>query len=45
MLLVPARRDSKWKVLGPFGSGRSGGKTVAEVRAEMAAKGEETHSG
>jgi hypothetical protein len=45
MLLVPARRDSKWKVLGPFGSGRAGGKTVAEVRAEMAAKGEETHSG
>lgn len=45
MLLVPARKDSKWKVLGPFGSGRAGGKTVAEVRAEMAAKGEETHSG
>ena len=44
-LLWPPRRDSKWKVLGPFGSGRSGGKSVAEVRAEMAAKGEETHGG
>ena len=44
-LLWPARRDSKWKILGPFGSGREGGKSVAEVRAEMAAKGEETHSG
>ena len=41
MLLVPPRRDSKWKVQGPFG-GRSG-KTVAEARAEMAAHGEETH--
>jgi hypothetical protein len=43
-LLIPARKDSKWKVLGPFGSGRADGKTVAEVRAEMAARGEETHS-
>lgn len=42
-LLVPARKDSKWKILGPFGSGKAGGKTVAEVRAEMAARGEETH--
>jgi fucose permease len=31
-LLVPARRDSRWKLQGPFGSG--GGKTVAEARAE-----------
>jgi len=45
MLLIPARKDSKWKILGPFGSGRSGGKSVAEVRAEMAARGEETHGG
>ena len=42
-LLVPARKDSKWKILGPFGSGKAGDKTVAEVRAEMAARGEETH--
>ena len=32
MLLVPARRDSRWKLQGPFG--RGGGKTVAEARAE-----------
>jgi hypothetical protein len=31
MLLVPARRDSRWKLQGPFGRG---GKTVAEARAE-----------
>jgi fucose permease len=31
-LLWPARRDSRWKLQGPFGSG--GGKTVAEARAE-----------
>jgi hypothetical protein len=30
-LLVPARPDSRWKLQGPFGSG---GKTVAEARAE-----------
>ena len=30
-LLVPARSDSRWKLQGPFGSG---GKTVAEARAE-----------
>jgi hypothetical protein len=30
-LLVPARADSRWKLQGPFGSG---GKTVAEARAE-----------
>jgi hypothetical protein len=41
-LLWPPRKDSKWKVQGPFG-GR-GGKSVAEVRAEMAAHGEETHA-
>jgi fucose permease len=32
MLLIPARKDSRWKLQGPFGSG--GGKTVAEARAE-----------
>jgi fucose permease len=32
MLLWPARRDSRWKLQGPFG--RGGGKTVAEARAE-----------
>ena len=31
-LIWPARRDSRWKLQGPFGSGR--GKTVAEARAE-----------
>jgi hypothetical protein len=38
MLLLPARRDSRWKLQGPFG--RGGGKTVAEARAER-----ETDSG
>jgi hypothetical protein len=37
MLLVPARRDSRWKLQGPFGSG--GGKTVAEARAEREGDG------
>jgi hypothetical protein len=37
MLLLPARRDSRWKLQGPFGRG---GKTVAEARAER-----ETDSG
>jgi hypothetical protein len=32
MLLVPARKDSRWKLQGPFGGGE--GKTVAEARAE-----------
>ena len=32
LLLWPARRDSRWKLQGPFG--RGGGKTVAEARAE-----------
>ncbi|MFL6005769.1 MAG: hypothetical protein ACJ744_05945 [Gaiellaceae bacterium] len=40
-LVWPARKDSKWKIMGPFGSGS--GKTVAEARAEMLASGEETH--
>ena len=35
-LLVPARPDSRWKLQGPFGSG---GKTVAEARAEREAVG------
>jgi hypothetical protein len=33
-LLVPARADSRWKLQGVFGSG---GKTVAEARAEREA--------
>jgi hypothetical protein len=33
-LLVPARQNSRWKLQGPFGSG---GKTVAEARAEREA--------
>jgi hypothetical protein len=33
-LVWPARRDSRWKLQGPFG--RGGGKTVAEARAERA---------
>jgi fucose permease len=37
-LLIPARADSRWKLQGAFGSG---GKTVAEARAERdAAAGE-----
>jgi hypothetical protein len=34
-LLWPARADSRWKLQGPFGSG---GKTVAEARAEREAR-------
>ena len=37
MLVIPARRDSRWKLQGPFGSG--GGKTVAEARAEREVEG------
>jgi hypothetical protein len=33
-LLWPAKSDSRWKLQGPFGSG---GKTVAELRAEQQA--------
>jgi hypothetical protein len=33
-LLWPAKADSRWKLQGPFGSG---GKTVAELRAEQQA--------
>ena len=42
-LVWPAKKDSRWKLQGPFGSG---GKTVAELRAEQqAARGEgETES-
>lgn len=36
-LIWPAKRDSRWKLQGPFGSG--GGKTVAEARAERDAEG------
>jgi hypothetical protein len=35
-LVWPAREDSRWKVQGPLGRGQ---KTVAEARAERAAKG------
>ena len=31
-LLMPARRDSRWKLQGPLG--RGDGRTVAQVRAE-----------
>jgi hypothetical protein len=37
-LLVPARKDSRWKLQGPFGRG---GQTVAEARAERDAAGRE----
>jgi hypothetical protein len=37
MLVLPARRDSRWKLQGPFG--RGGGKTVAEARTEHEAEG------
>ncbi len=33
-LIWPAKADSRWKLQGPFGSG---GKTVAELRAEQEA--------
>jgi hypothetical protein len=33
-LLWPAKADSRWKLQGPFGSG---GKTVAQLRAEQQA--------
>jgi fucose permease len=36
-LLWPARKDSRWKVQGPFGRGK---KTVAEARAERAGGGQ-----
>jgi hypothetical protein len=36
-LVWPARRDSRWKLQGPFGRGR--GKTVAEARAEREESG------
>ncbi len=36
-LIVPARADSRWKLQGAFGSG---GKTVAEARAEREGGGE-----
>ena len=36
-LIVPARPDSRWKLQGAFGSG---GKTVAEARAEREGRGE-----
>ena len=32
-LVWPARRDSRWKLQGPFGSGD--GKTVAQLRSEQ----------
>jgi hypothetical protein len=35
-LIVPARADSRWKLQGAFGTG---GKTVAEARAEREAGG------
>jgi hypothetical protein len=43
-IVWPAKKDSRWKLQGPFGSG---GKTVAELRAEQqAARGEgEAESG
>jgi fucose permease len=37
LLVIPARKDSRWKLQGPFGSG--GGKTVAEARAEREVEG------
>lgn len=34
-LFWPAKSDSRWKLQGPFGSGKEG-KTVAQMRAELA---------
>jgi hypothetical protein len=39
-LIVPARKDSRWKLQGPFGR-RGGGKTVAEMRADTPGDGGE----
>lgn len=36
-LVWPAKRDSRWKLQGPFGKGE--GKTVAEARAEREEQG------
>lgn len=33
-LVWPAKPDSRWKLQGPFGRGKSG-KTVAQMRAEL----------
>jgi hypothetical protein len=41
-LLWPAKPDSRWKLQGPFGTG---GKTVAELRAEQHAVQERERSG
>jgi hypothetical protein len=41
-LLWPAKADSRWKLQGPFGSG---GKTVAELRAEQHAIQEKERGG
>jgi hypothetical protein len=41
-LVWPAKPDSRWKLQGPFGSG---GKTVAELRAEQHAIQERERSG
>ena len=42
-LIWPAKSDSRWKLQGPFGSG---GKTVAELRAEQhAVRGDEPGPG
>jgi hypothetical protein len=40
-LLWPAKPDSRWKLQGPFGTG---GKTVAELRAEQHAVQERKRS-
>jgi hypothetical protein len=36
-LVWPAKRDSRWKLQGPFGKGKEG-KTVAQMRAELDAE-------
>jgi len=38
-LVWPAKRDSRWKLQGPFG--RSGGLTLAQLRARHAEEGDE----
>jgi hypothetical protein len=38
-LLWPARKDSRWKLQGPFGKGD--GRTVAQMRADDASSAEE----
>jgi hypothetical protein len=41
-LIVPARQESLWKKIGPFGRGKPGSGQPAPTRADDAGGGEET---